>query len=81
MGEINKAAGLSDKQKEWNGWKIVIVLVVVFFAALGITQCSDSSEYTFNGEKYNRIGLTIFFSIVAVAVAIGLIFFRNKKKR
>jgi hypothetical protein len=79
MGEINRAAGLTEKQKNWNGWKYVIVLVVVFFGALGIQQCTDSSAYTFNGEKYNIIGLSIFGGLVLLAFAYWFFFIKRRK--
>jgi len=81
MSEINRGdSQSSDKVKNRRGLTYAAILVVLFIGILALQNACDSSAYTFNGEKINRIGLTIFFSLVAVGVAIGLIFFRNKKK-
>lgn len=81
MGEINRAAGLSDKDKNRNGWKYVIILVVVGAAALFINHLTDSWAYTSNPEAINKKILLVIGIPVVLAVAIGLIFFRNNKKK
>lgn len=79
MSEIDRSSGLSDKEKNRNGLKFAAVLIVVFLAALGITQCSDSSEYTFHPEKYNIIGLSIFGGLVLLAFAYWFFFIKKRK--
>ena len=81
MGEINRASGLSDKQKNWNGWKFTIILVAVGAAALLVTHLTDSWAYTSNPEAINKKILSVVGAVVGVAVIIGLVFFRNNKKR
>lgn len=69
----------SDKVKNRRGLMYVAGLILLGLAILGISQCSDSSMYTLNPEKFNKI---VFLPIFGVVVVGGLIaWFIVKKKR
>ena len=64
---------------EGKGWLYVVGLIVLGAAALLIQQCSDSSEYTLHGERFNR---AVFIPIAGVLVAVVLVWYwlYNRKK-
>lgn len=70
----------SDKVKNRRGLTYAAVLVVLFFGILALQNACDSSAYTFNGEKINRIGLSIFFGVIGLGVAYYFVFVKRKKK-
>jgi hypothetical protein len=82
MSEINRSSGLSDKDKNKNGIKLVAVLLLVGIAALGITQCSDSSWYTLNdgGMKFNRRVVLPLFIIAVVGGLTAWFIIKSKRK-
>jgi membrane protein DedA with SNARE-associated domain len=81
MNEVDNSKGLTDRMKEWNGWKFVIALLVIAAGILGVVAYTDGSDYTMNAERINKKFLTIVFSVIAAAVAVGLMFFTNKAKK
>lgn len=63
---------------EGKGWRYVIILILIVAALFGIQTCSDSSMYTLNGEKFNRI-VFIPIAVIAVGVLIYFVIRQNKK--
>ena len=65
----------TDKTKNKRGLLYAVGLILLSCAILGITQCSDSSAYTFNPEAFN---IKIVIPIVVLAFG-GLMFYLWKK--
>jgi len=79
MNEINRGdTESSDKTKNKRGLLFAAALVTLFIGVLALNHGCDSSAYTFNPERINRIGLSIAAAVIAVGVAIYFIFFRKK---